>query len=80
MVKEEQDFWHQLNKTIHLNKQKSIFFDDSFSVLSAAKQYGIDTIIAINKPSSKMSMKSIEGLLTSKLSNKRYPLRHIYKR
>ncbi|WP_225879265.1 HAD family hydrolase [Isorropodon fossajaponicum symbiont] len=37
MAKEEQDFWHQLNKAIHLNKQKSIFFDDSLSVLNATK-------------------------------------------
>ncbi|MBW5290353.1 MAG: putative hydrolase [Candidatus Ruthia sp. Asou_11_S2] len=37
VAKEEQDFWHQLNKAIHLNKQKSIFFDDSLSILNATK-------------------------------------------
>ncbi|WP_225879696.1 hypothetical protein [Abyssogena phaseoliformis symbiont] len=42
-----------------MNKQKNIFFGDSLSGLNAAKQYGIGTIIAINKPSSKMEKSSL---------------------
>ena len=63
VAKEEQDFWHQLNNTIDLNKQKSVFFDDSLSVLTSAKNYGIGTIIAINKPSSKIEVKQVEGFI-----------------
>ena len=63
VAKEEQDFWHQLNNTINLDKQKSVFFDDSLSVLTSAKNYGIGTIIAINKPSSKIEVKQVEGFI-----------------
>jgi len=63
VAKEEQDFWHQLNNTIDLDKQKSVFFDDSLSVLTSAKNYGIGTIIAINKPSSKIEVKQVEGFI-----------------
>ncbi|QKQ24690.1 HAD-IA family hydrolase [Candidatus Ruthia endofausta] len=74
-AKEEQDFWHQLNKAIHLNKQKSIFFDDSLSVLNAAKQYGIASIVAINKPSSNMDMKSIKGFINIETFEHMLPIR-----
>ena len=63
VAKEEQDFWHQLNNTINLDKQKSVFFDDSLSVLTSAKNYGIGTIIAINKPSSKIEVRQVEGFI-----------------
>jgi hypothetical protein len=41
----------------------SIFFDDSPSVLKSAKQYGIGTVVAISKPSSKVNAKEIEGFI-----------------
>ena len=63
IAKEEQGFWHKLHKEIDLDKQKSIFFDDSSSVLNAAQTYGIGTVVAISKPSSKMAAKSIDGFI-----------------
>ncbi|MBE8189651.1 MAG: GMP/IMP nucleotidase [Candidatus Thioglobus sp.] len=63
IAKEEQEFWHKLNENISFEKSNSIFFDDSESVLNAAKAYGIGTIIAINKPSSKIKAKKIPGFI-----------------
>ena len=62
-AKEEQGFWHKLHQEIDLDKQKSIFFDDSSPVLNAAQTYGIGTVVAISKPSSKMAAKSIDGFI-----------------
>ncbi|MCS5589879.1 MAG: GMP/IMP nucleotidase [Candidatus Thioglobus sp.] len=63
VAKEDQKFWQKLSGSIHLNKAKSIFFDDSLSVLNSAKKYGIGTIVAINKPSSKIAIKPVEGFI-----------------
>ncbi|SMN01041.1 FIG001957: putative hydrolase [uncultured Candidatus Thioglobus sp.] len=62
-AKETQDFWQQLENEIKFNKTKSIFFDDSLAVLTSAKKYGIGTVIAINKPSSKIAVKPITGFI-----------------
>jgi putative hydrolase of the HAD superfamily len=62
-AKEEQAFWTKLEHSIALDKAKSIFFDDSLSVLNAAQKFGVGTVVAINKPSSKIAIKSIEGFL-----------------
>jgi putative hydrolase of the HAD superfamily len=62
-AKEEQAFWTKLEQSILLDKTKSIFFDDSLSVLNAAQKFGVGTVVAINKPSSKIAIKSIEGFL-----------------
>ncbi len=61
VAKEKQEFWQQLEGEIKFDKIKSIFFDDSLSVLKSAKQYGIGTIIAISKPSSKIDAKEVKG-------------------
>ncbi len=63
VAKEKQEFWQQLENEIKFDKAKSIFFDDSPSVLKSAKQYGIGTVIAISKPSSKVNAKEIEGFI-----------------
>ncbi|OIR23890.1 HAD-IA family hydrolase [Bathymodiolus thermophilus thioautotrophic gill symbiont] len=63
VAKEKQEFWHKLENAIQFDKTKSIFFDDSLSVLKSAKQYGISTVVAISKPSSKVETKQIEGFI-----------------
>jgi len=59
--KEDQDFWHSMSNEINFEKSRSVFFDDSLSVLSSAKKYGIAEVIAISKPSSQADKKKIEG-------------------
>jgi len=75
-AKEEQAFWQQLERSINLNKQKSIFFDDSISVLNSAKEFGISTVVAISKPSSKIDTKQIEGFINIETFEHALPLKH----
>lgn len=63
VAKEKQEFWHKLEAELKFDKAKSIFFDDSLSVLNSAKKYGIGTVVAMSKPSSKMNSKEIEGFI-----------------
>ena len=62
-AKEDQGFWHKLDESINLDKAKSVFFDDSTHVLKSAKKFGIGTVVAISKPSSKIETKSVEGFI-----------------
>ncbi|MBT5286529.1 MAG: HAD-IA family hydrolase, partial [Candidatus Thioglobus sp.] len=62
-AKEDQGFWHKLDESINLDKAKSVFFDDSAHVLKSAKKFGIGTVVAISKPSSKIETKSVEGFI-----------------
>lgn len=61
IAKEDQGFWHKLDESINLDKAKSVFFDDSIRVLQSAKKFGIGTVVAISKPSSKIKTKLVEG-------------------
>jgi putative hydrolase of the HAD superfamily len=63
VAKQEQDFWTQLENRIKLNKDRSIFFDDSQDVLESARAFGIKHIIAINKPSTKIEPKNVDGFI-----------------
>jgi putative hydrolase of the HAD superfamily len=63
VAKEKQEFWHKLEADLKFDKSKSIFFDDSLTVLKSAKKYGIGSVIAISKPSSKIDAKEIEGFI-----------------
>jgi FMN phosphatase YigB (HAD superfamily) len=65
VAKEKQEFWQKLEDEIKFDKAKSIFFDDSPSVLESAKQYGIGTVVAISKPSSKVNNQSLQDMFKS---------------
>lgn len=75
VAKEDQGFWQQLEQAINLNKQTSIFFDDSISVLNSAKQFGIGTVVAISKPSSKISTQSVTGFMNIETFKHTLPLK-----
>ncbi len=75
-AKEEQEFWQKLEEEIHLDKQKSIFFDDSLSVLNSAKKFGIGTVVAISKPSSKIDTKQVQGFVNIETFEHALPLKH----
>ena len=74
IAKEELGFWHKLEVAIQLNKNASAFFDDSLSVLNAAKAYGIDTVVAISKPSSQIAAKPIQGFINIKTFQQALPV------
>jgi len=73
--KEDQAFWQQLTNAINLDKQKSVFFDDSKAVLNSAKEFGIGTIVAINKPSSKIDTKHVEGFVNIETFERMLPVK-----
>lgn len=73
--KEDQAFWQQLTTAINLDKQKSVFFDDSKAVLNSAKEFGIGTIVAINKPSSKIDTKHVEGFVNIETFERMLPVK-----
>ena len=59
--KQEQKFWKDLDNQININKDRSIFFDDSLDVLEAARKFKIKNVVAISKPSTKFDKKNIPG-------------------
>lgn len=63
IAKEDQGFWYKLDESINLDKAKSVFFDDSVRVLNSAKKFGIGTVVAISKPSSKIETKTVKGFV-----------------
>ncbi|SHN92464.1 FIG001957: putative hydrolase [Bathymodiolus heckerae thiotrophic gill symbiont] len=75
IAKEDQGFWQHLEKAINLDKEKSIFFDDSISVLNSAKKFGIGTVVAISKPSSQIDTKQIKGFVNIETFEHALPLK-----
>jgi len=52
--KEAQAFWHALRQRIDFDPEKTLFIDDTKSILLAAKTYGIAHILGIHQPDSKI--------------------------
>ena len=63
VAKQEQAFWHKLSEVIHLDKNRTIFFDDSPDVLQSAFDFNIKHVVAISKPSSKIKKEIIPGFI-----------------
>lgn len=59
--KEQPLFWSQLQKNHPFDCQKTLFVDDSLTVLSAAKHYGVQHLVSISKPDSQLAAKEIKG-------------------
>lgn len=57
-AKEDQAFWKALQAQEHFDKKRTLFIDDSPSVLESAQQYGIQHLLAISKPDSKQPPRS----------------------
>lgn len=53
-AKEHPMFWEKLEQQYDFDKQRSVFIDDSESVLHAAKSYGIHHVISIVQPDSSL--------------------------
>jgi putative hydrolase of the HAD superfamily len=50
--KESPAFWRELSKAIAFDPARSLFIDDSLSVLKAAEDFGIRHLVAIRQPDS----------------------------
>jgi putative hydrolase of the HAD superfamily len=53
-AKEQELFWHKLAAQYPFDKKRTIFIDDSESVLHAARHYGIEHVYGITQPDSKL--------------------------
>ena len=62
-AKQEQGFWSRLAKELNLNKERTIFFDDSLDVLKSARQSEIKHVVAISKPSSQKKSITLPGFV-----------------
>ena len=56
--KESPLFWQALQTEINLKPDRSMFIDDSESILQAAKEFGIFEVIGIRQPDSKQPLRS----------------------
>lgn len=50
--KEDQQFWQNLHEIEPVSKAATLFIDDNFSVLDAAREFGIEYLLAIKQPDS----------------------------
>jgi putative hydrolase of the HAD superfamily len=62
--KESQDLWHKVQADLKFDKQRTLFVDDSLSVLSAAREYGIGHLLAVANPDSKQPVNTITDYLS----------------
>ncbi|MFC3033355.1 GMP/IMP nucleotidase [Pseudoalteromonas fenneropenaei] len=51
--KEQQALWHAVQKDLGFDNSRTLFVDDSLSVLRSAKQFGIKHLLAIANPDSR---------------------------
>ena len=63
-AKEEQAFWRKLQEVEPFNSRRTLFVDDSISVLRSAEKYGIRWLLAILSPDSKQSPHEPQGFLS----------------
>ncbi|WP_462173643.1 GMP/IMP nucleotidase [Pseudoalteromonas xiamenensis] len=61
--KEQQALWHAVQADLEFDPARTLFVDDSVSVLRSAKQYGITHLLAIANPDSKKPVNEITEFL-----------------
>ncbi|MFT4929533.1 MAG: FMN phosphatase YigB (HAD superfamily), partial [Phenylobacterium sp.] len=56
---ESPDLWHQLQKFLGYNPQRTLFVDDSINLLYVAQQAGIGHLLGVKNPDSQLPMNEI---------------------
>ena len=51
--KEEQEYWHRLQKKFPFDPNRTLFIDDSVTILESAKRFGIKYLYGIAEPDSR---------------------------
>lgn len=62
--KESQELWHQVEQDLGFDKSRTLFVDDSISVLNAAKKFGIGHLLAVANPDSQQPAREIKEYLS----------------
>ncbi|HQQ63683.1 MAG TPA: GMP/IMP nucleotidase [Pseudomonadales bacterium] len=58
-AKESQDFWRALQALHRFDASRSLFVDDTQSVLQAAREYGIGQLLCIRHPDSRAPLREV---------------------
>jgi len=61
LPKEDARFWQRLQQIEPFDPQRTLFVDDSASVLTSAREYGIHWLLRVLKPDSRSPMRSADG-------------------
>lgn len=59
--KEQQAFWHALERKLEFDPDKTLFVDDSLPVLAAATEYGLGGVVAIRRPDTRQPLREVQG-------------------
>ena len=59
-TKEQQQLWQALQARLGFDKARTLFVDDSLSVLRSAQQYGIAHLLAVANPDSQQPVRTID--------------------
>lgn len=54
IAKEQPEFWHKLQHRLPYDKKRTLFVDDTEKVLHSAREFGMQQLIHIAKPSSRL--------------------------
>jgi putative hydrolase of the HAD superfamily len=57
--KEHQSLWQQLEQRLNFNKSRTLFVDDSLTILKSAQTFGIKHLLAVANPDSKKPVNTI---------------------
>lgn len=60
ITKESQDLWRQLQNRLGFDPQTTLFVDDSVNILHAAKEFGIQHLLAVKNPDSQLESRVID--------------------
>lgn len=60
VTKESQVLWQKLQQKLGFNPNRTLFVDDSLTILQAAKDFGIAHVLAVENPDSQLPHRSIE--------------------
>ena len=62
-AKEDQPFWQSLQEAENFDPGKTLFVDDNLEVLSSARQFGLQNLLAIARPVSHEPVREVEGFV-----------------
>lgn len=62
--KEHPDFWRQLQTALQFDPARTLFVDDSHSVLTAASKHGIAHVCAVSKPDSTLDRRTVTDFMS----------------
>lgn len=61
VTKESQALWVALQQRVGFDPQRTLFVDDSITILRSAQQFGIQHLLAVSNPDSQLPQRDIEG-------------------